>query len=76
MIPSQVTEQLEDNLIPWMLVRSILCHPAKEMSHRVREKVVSGAVEHIFNVIAMHSKATASNHLARSNRASHDMVQE
>ena len=32
---------------------------------------MSSAVEHIFNVTAMHAKATAGNHLAKANRASH-----
>ena len=45
-------------------MRSILCHPMKEKGHRVQETVVSSAVEHIFNVIALHAKA-------RTNRASH-----
>ena len=39
--------------------------------HRVHETVVSSAVEHVFNVTAMHAKATASSHLATANRASH-----
>ena len=52
-------------------MRSILCHPEKEKGHRVHEIVVSSEVEHIFNVIAMHAKATASNRLARANRARH-----
>ena len=41
------------------------------MGHRVREMVVLSAVEHIFNVIAFHAKATASNRLAKATRASH-----
>ena len=47
-----------------------LSHLAKEKGHRVREMVVSSAVEHIFIETAMHAKATASNHLAKANRAS------
>ena len=43
----------------------------KGKGHRVYETVASSAVERIFNVTAMHAKATASNHLARANRASH-----
>ena len=35
------------------------------------EVVVTSAVEHIFNETAMHVKATASNHLAKANRASY-----
>ena len=49
----------------------IFCHPAKEKSHRVHRTVVSSAVEQVFNETAMHAKATASNHLAKANRASH-----
>ena len=48
MIRSQVTQCLENNPIPWMLMRSILLHMAKEKGHRVHEMVVSSAVEHIF----------------------------
>ena len=32
-------QDLEDNLIPWMLMRSLLFHPAKEKGHRVHEMV-------------------------------------
>ena len=63
--------ETEGNLIPWMLMRSILCHPAQEKGHRLHEMVVSSAVEHNFNGIAMHAKATASHRLAKANRASH-----
>ena len=41
-IPRQVAQQLEDNLNPLMLMRSILCHPLKEKDHRVHEMVVQG----------------------------------
>ena len=58
-------------MIPWILIRSIPCHPVKEKGHRVHETVASSVVEQIFNVTAMHAKATARNHLARANRASH-----
>ena len=44
---------------------------AKEKGHRVRVMGVLSAVEHIFNEIAMHARAQASNRLARANRASH-----
>ena len=57
--------------IPWMLMRSNLCHIVKEKGHRVHEMVVSSVVEHIFNVTAMHAKATASNQMAKANKASH-----
>ena len=52
-------------------MRSILCQSAKEKCHRVHRTVVSSAVEHMYNVTAMHAKATASNRLARANKASH-----
>ena len=58
-------------MIPWILIRSIPCHPVKEKGHRVHETVASSAVEQIFNVTAMHAKATERNHLAKANRASH-----
>ena len=51
-------------------MRSTLSPLAKEKGHPVREMVVSCAVEHIFIETAMHAKATASNHLAKANRAS------
>ena len=70
-IPSRVTQDLEDTRIPWMLMRSILFHPIKETGHRVHEMVVSSVVEHTFNETAMHAKATVSNYLARAHRASH-----
>ena len=70
-IPSRVTRDRVDTLIPWMLMRSTLSHPAKEKGHRVRVMGVSSAVVHIFNETAMHAKAQASNRLARANRASH-----
>ena len=58
-------------MIPWILIRSVPCHPVKEKGHRVDETVASSAVEQIFIVTAMHAKAMASNHLAKANRASH-----
>ena len=58
-------------MIPWILIRSIPCHPVKEKGHRVHETVASSAVEQIFNVTAMHAKATERNHLAKANRPSH-----
>ena len=70
MIPSHATQDLEDTLTPWTLMRSILFHPAKEKGHCV-EMVVSSAVEHMFKETAVHANATASNHLAKANRASH-----
>ena len=39
-------------------MRSTLSHLAKEKGHRVHVMGVSSAVEHIFNVTAMHAKAT------------------
>ena len=68
MIPSPVTQYLEDTLISWLLMRSILCHPAKENCHRDHETVVSSVVELIFKEIAMHANAMASNHLSKANR--------
>ena len=62
MIPSQVTQDLEDTLIPLMLVRSTLFHPAQEKGHRVHEMVVSSPVELTFNETATHAKATANKH--------------
>ena len=50
---SRVTRVLVDTQIPWMLMRSILFCLAKEKGHRVRAFGVLGAVEHIFNEIAM-----------------------
>ena len=50
-----------------MMMRSIPGDPAEEKGHRVHATVVSSAVELIFNVIAMHTKASASNHPARAN---------
>ena len=50
-------------------MRSRLCHPVKEKGHPVHETVVSSAVEHIFNVTAMHAKARANNHLAKDPQA-------
>ena len=46
---SRVTQVLVDTQIPW----SILFRLAKEKGHRVRAIGVVGAVEHIFNEIAM-----------------------
>ena len=54
-----------------MLGRSTLSRLAKEKGHRVRVMSVVSAVEHIFNEIALHARAQASNRLARANRASH-----
>ena len=70
-IPSRVTRDRVDTLIPWMLMRSILSRLAKEKGHRVRVMGVSRAVEHIFSETAMHPKAQASNRMAKANRASH-----
>ena len=72
-IPSQVTQDLEDTLIPWMLTRSIPSHLARNEGHRVHGMVVLSTVEHIFHGTAMHPKATAGNHLAEANRASHGL---
>ena len=70
-IPSQVIQDLEDTLIPWMLTRSILLHLAKGKGHRVHWAVVSSAVELIFKETVIftkpHTKATARN----ANTASH-----
>ena len=46
-IPSQVTQDLEDTLIPWMLMRSNSLSFGKGKCHRVHEMVVSSAVEKI-----------------------------
>ena len=66
MIPSQVTQDLEDTLMPWMSMRPSLFHPPKEKGHRVHEMVVSSAAELTFNEIAIDTKAMASNRLAKA----------
>ena len=70
-IPSQGTLELEDTLIPWMLTRSIPSRLARNEGHRVHGMVGLITVEHIFHETAKHAKATAGNHLAEANRASH-----
>ena len=70
-IPSRVTRVLVDTRIPWMLMPSTLSRRPKEKDHPVRAMGVLSAVEHIFNEIAMHAKAQASNRMAKANRASH-----
>ena len=72
MIPSQVTKDLEDTLIPWMLMRSIFDHPAKAMGHRVREMVVSSAVELIIKETALFTSLQAEAMARKINRAIHD----
>ena len=60
-----------DTRIPWMLLQSTLSRLAREKGHQVRAMGVSSAVVHIFNEIAMHAWAQASNRMAKANRASH-----
>ena len=50
-------------------VKSLSCGKGK--GHRVRVMGVFSAVEHIFNEIAMHAKAQASNRMAMANRSGH-----
>ena len=71
MIPSRVTRDRVDTLIPWMMMRSTPSHLAKENGHRVLVIGVSSAVEHISHETAMHARAEARNRLAQANRASH-----
>ena len=70
-MPNPVTQGLEDTLNPRMLTRSIHFCLAKEKRHRVHEIDVSSAVVFIFNEIAMHTRAQASNRMAKANKASH-----
>ena len=37
-------------------MRSSLCHPLKEKGHRVHDKIVSSAVQQIFNETAMNAR--------------------
>ena len=72
MIPSRVTRVPVDIQIPWMLMQSTLSLVWQgEKGHQVRAMGVLSAVVHIFNEIAMHAKAQASNRMAKANSASH-----
>ena len=63
---------LVDAQIPWMLMRSTLSRLAQENGHRgPRGGCFKVRVVHIFNEIAMHAKALASNRMAKANRGSH-----
>ena len=69
--PGRVTRVLVDTQIPSTLMQSTLSRLAKEKGHRVRAVGVLSAVVRIFNEIAMHAKAQASNRMAKAYRASH-----
>ena len=48
-------------------------HPPREKGHQVRAMGVLSAVVHIFKEIAMHTRAQASNRMAKANGASHGL---
>ena len=70
-IPDQVTHELEDNLIPWIMMRSILCHPEKEKDHRILEIIVSRTKELVLKETAMFTQHHAKTMTRKTIRASH-----
>ena len=71
MIPSQATRVHGDSRIPWMLMQLTLNHPARQKGHQVRAMGVLSAGVRLFNEIAMHTRAQASNRMAKASKASH-----